>query len=102
MSKNDDKSYMLSLCKILILSSILAALTACGNGGKINFFDSSSTASNSPAGFNMVPGSKALVIESGKTTTNGYHAKIEYNTLKGQTFTAAGGYSARLDFTSRH
>ena len=77
-----------------------AFLTACGNGGSINFTNEDSdnpppTTSNKPAGFNAVPGS--LAYSSG----GGYSAKLQANPLKGQTVTAPGGYKATLRFTTR-
>lgn len=96
----------LNTLKLIIFTfAFTLGLSACGNGGSINFMDEGSsappTSTNSVSAFDLVPASQALVIESGKTAANGYHAKLQLNPLKGQTLTAPGGYKANLKFTSR-
>lgn len=84
---------------------IVCGLVACGNKGQINFVEDgagrgpdSSTYQN--AGFNLVAGSQALMVESGKTTANGYHAKVQLNEQKGISL-SGGGLRANIKFTTR-
>jgi hypothetical protein len=80
---------------------LLLGLTACGNGGSINFIDGGSTSQTGISSFNMVPASQALAVESGKTPANGYHAKLQLNPLKGQALSGSGGYKATMKLTTR-
>jgi hypothetical protein len=78
---------------------------ACNNGGKIQFFDDSSVApvpqAPKSAGYSFVPASQALMVESGKTTANGYHAKVQFNPQSGTKLTG-GGYTVKLKYTTRN
>ncbi len=85
---------------VFILS--LMSLPGCGNGGAINFTNQEPSVSvNKSSSFNYVPASQALVIQSGKTTTNGYHGKLQMNPLGGQLMSGPGGYKAQVKFTAR-
>lgn len=91
--------------RILTITAIALLISACGNKGSINFHDESSQEPADPkinqnAGFNMVDGSRALIVESGKNVSTGYHGKLELNPMGGQKMTG-GGYSTRLKFTTR-
>lgn len=83
------------------MASVLL-LSACGSGGSIEFFDGTSPA-GTPRGVatTMVPASIALAIESGKTTADGYHAKLQLNPRKGRQL-SGGGYSVELKHTTRN
>lgn len=80
---------------------------ACGNGGGILFLEPSQpsvdpSTGNKTSSFNLIPASQALMVESGKTPANGYHAKMQMTPIGGQKFTAAGGYKAKLKYTTRN
>lgn len=95
----------MTIVRLLYIIATALLVSACGNGGSINFHDSSSQEPpasnvNKNAGFNMVDGSRALVIESGKNVGTGYHGKLELNPVGGQKV-QGGGYTGRLKFTTR-
>jgi hypothetical protein len=88
--------------RVLALAASALFLVACGNGGSIQFQPSPVPAPlNRGAAITMVPASEALAIESGKTTANGYHAKVQLNFTKGTT-AAAGAYDVQLKHTVRN
>jgi len=80
---------------------LVFGLSACGNGGRINFDPGFSTNVHKVPGYNMVPASEALTIEQGKTIANGYHAKVQLNNMSG-TKLVSGAYTAKMKFTTRH
>ena len=90
----------LSWC--LAAASTVLSLTACGSGGSIDFYAGTRPTSNKgAAATTMVPASLPLAIESGKSTANGYHAKLQFNSVKGTELTG-GGYSLKLKHTVRN
>lgn len=81
----------------LTLISFAFFLTACGNGGHVDFTPEFLAKLNKPAGYNMVPASRALA-----TSSNGYSAKVQLNPVSGIRSSAGNGYSAQMKFTVRN
>lgn len=79
------------------------SLSACGNGGSINFNNpgNSNPTNNRGVGVTFVPASQALAIESGKTTATGYHAKLQLNPLQSTELTGSS-YKLKLKHTVRN
>jgi hypothetical protein len=86
----------------LAIAMAAFSTVACGNGGSINFQPGVlPTFNNRGAATTSVPASSALWIESGKTTANGYHAKVQINPVKGTQLTG-GGYEVKMKHTVRN
>lgn len=86
----------------LLLLLFTSVLPACGNGGHVDFNPEFLNKPNKPTGFNVVPASRALATESGKTVASGYSAKLQLNPVKGTKLSAGNGYSAQMKFTVRN
>lgn len=84
------------------MAATLTTTVACGNGGSIQFQPGTGPVTNNRgAASSMVPASQALAIESGKTTANGFHAKVQLNFQKGTKVTGSG-YEVELKHTVRN
>lgn len=90
-----------SLASKFILTFAFLSAAACGNGGRIEFDPGFVAKTSKGPGFNLVPASNALVVESGKNVSTGYHAKVQLNTVKGTQLTGSG-YAAKLKYTARN
>lgn len=86
----------LTLLRFLLSAVFLSSLVACGNGGHVEFNPDFLKALEKPAGFNLVPASRALA------TGNGYSAKLQLNPVSGTKLQAGNGYSASLKYTVRN
>jgi len=82
-----------NLARCLSLAAAALVLAACGNGGSIEFQPPATTpgiVNNRGASTSMVPAGVALAIETSQTTATGYHAKLQFNPLKGTQLTGSG------------
>lgn len=92
------------LFRVFAILAVTAFLNACGNGGSISFEPSPTpnpTINDRGADLTIVPASVALSIESGKTTANGYHAKLQLNPNKGVELTGSG-YTLKMKHATRN
>jgi hypothetical protein len=90
--------------RLAFLSFILSFTTACGNGGSVIFAPDAqpSTANSRPTGYTLVPGSQALMLQSGHVSTaTGYHAKVQLNSIGGTKMSSPSSHQAVIKFTTR-
>lgn len=86
------------LARNLFVFAAAIALTACGNGGSIDFTNPGTTpgtTNNRGASASFVPASQAIA------TAAGYQAKVQLNPLK-ETVLTGSGYTLKLKHTVRN
>lgn len=90
------------LLTLISLMSLTLSISACGNGGHVDFNPDFLAKQAKPTAFNLVPASRALAIESGKTIATGYSAKLQLSDIKGTHLAAGNGYTAQVKYTVRN